>query len=202
MRRLLLALLLLVHTGLAAAGQSRITGRVTAVADGDTFTMLLPGNKQVKVRFHGIDCPEKKQDFGTRAREFTASHVFGKTVTVLVKDHDRYGRTVGLVILADGRSLQEELLINGLAWHYKRYDKTARFALLEADARRRKAGLWSMRSPVAPWDFRKNPKGGSMRAGQVRQADAGRSAPCGAITDAGRPCRRLVTGGGHCYQHT
>ncbi|HEY1006254.1 MAG TPA: thermonuclease family protein [Sphingobacteriaceae bacterium] len=203
MRKSLFAFFLLLVTSLAAVGQSSITGRVIAIADGDTFTMLVAGNRQVKVRFHGIDCPEKKQDFGTRAREFTAGLVFGETVTVRVKDVDRYGRTVGLVILAGGKSLQEELLKNGLAWHYKKYDKTPRFAFLEAEARRRKAGLWSMPNPVAPWDFRKNPNSGrSMRVIPNRRAEAGPSVPCGARTDAGKPCRRLVKGGGHCYQHT
>ncbi|MGL4402328.1 MAG: thermonuclease family protein [Fusobacteriaceae bacterium] len=35
------------------------TGKVTKVADGDTITVLTNG-KSVRVRFYGIDAPEKK----------------------------------------------------------------------------------------------------------------------------------------------
>lgn len=43
----------------------------------------------------------------------------------------RYGRTIGIVILPDGRILNEELLKAGLAWHYKHYDKSEKYAALE-----------------------------------------------------------------------
>ncbi len=36
-------------------------------------------------------------------------------------DRDRYGRTVGEVLLPDGRSLNHELVRAGLAWMYRRY---------------------------------------------------------------------------------
>ena len=35
-----------------------LTGRVVRVSDGDTFVLLVDGNKQVRVRLHGIDAPE------------------------------------------------------------------------------------------------------------------------------------------------
>lgn len=124
-------LLILLFTVSVCFCQEVITGRVVKLADGDTFTILVEGNKQVKVRFHGIDCPESKQDFGTRAKQFTSELVFSKTVNVQVKDVDRYGRTIGIVILPDGRILNEELLKAGLAWHYKHYDKSEKYAALE-----------------------------------------------------------------------
>ncbi len=79
------------------------TGRVVGVSDGDTITVLHNG-KGERIRLHGIDCPEKRQAFGNRAKQFTSTLVFGKTVTVQVVDRDRYGRTVGVVLLPDGRS--------------------------------------------------------------------------------------------------
>ncbi len=79
------------------------TGRVVGVADGDTITVLHNG-KGERIRLHGIDCPEKRQAFGNRAKQFTSTLVFGNTVTVQVMDRDRYGRTVGVVLLPDGRS--------------------------------------------------------------------------------------------------
>ena len=37
---------------------------------------------QIKVRPHGIDCPESGQDFGQRAKQFTSVSTFGQVVTV------------------------------------------------------------------------------------------------------------------------
>ena len=53
------------------------TGRVVGVSDGDTITVL-HNNYPERVRLYGIDCPEKRQVFGMRARQFTADQVFGK----------------------------------------------------------------------------------------------------------------------------
>ncbi len=50
------------------------TGRVVGVADGDTITVLHSG-KGERIRLHGIDCPEKRQAFGNRAKQFTAQQV-------------------------------------------------------------------------------------------------------------------------------
>jgi len=45
------------------------TGKVAGVSDGDTISVMR-GGKAVKVRLYGIDCPEKKQPYGTKARQF------------------------------------------------------------------------------------------------------------------------------------
>ncbi|MEJ6982402.1 thermonuclease family protein [Pedobacter sp. P351] len=111
-----------------------LTGKVVAVADGDTITILNSNFQQVKIRLHGIDCPEKSQDFGQKA---TSDLCYGKTVEVQALDTDRYGRTIGLVKLPDGKVLNKELLKAGLAWHYKHYDKSADFASLEETAKKK-----------------------------------------------------------------
>jgi len=67
------------------------------------------------VRLWGIDCPESHQAFGTRAKQFTSRLAFGREVEVVVRDTDRYGRTVDEVILPDGRSQNHELARAGLA---------------------------------------------------------------------------------------
>ncbi len=104
----------------APAVVQEFTGKVVGVSDGDTITVLHNG-KGERIRLHGIDCPEKRQAFGKRAKQFTSKLVFGKTVTVQFVDRDRYGRTVGVVLLPDGRSLNHELVRAGLAWMYRRY---------------------------------------------------------------------------------
>ena len=41
-----------------------VEGRVVGVSDGDTITVLDNSNTQRKIRFAGIDAPEKGQAFG------------------------------------------------------------------------------------------------------------------------------------------
>jgi hypothetical protein len=78
-------------------------------------------------------------------------------VTVQPRDIDRYGRTVALVVLPDGRTLNHELVRSGFAWWYQKYapaDTT--LEQLEAEARATRRGLWSQASPIPPWDWRKH----------------------------------------------
>lgn len=114
--------------------------KCVGVSDGDTITVLQVTKKEVKVRLYGIDCPEKKQAYGKRAKQFTSSLVFGNTVSVEVKDNDQYGRTVGIVYHGE-RCLNKELLSNGLAWIYTQYYKGDTWKKLEAEARDAKKGL-------------------------------------------------------------
>ena len=131
------------------------SGKVVGVSDGDTITVLR-NRTPIKVRLHGIDCPEIGQDFGSRAKAFTSELVFGQVVKVVPWDTDRYGRTVADVILADGRILNHELVRAGLAWWYRKYaPDIGTLAELEAAARDAKRGLWSQPNPVPPWEWRK-----------------------------------------------
>lgn len=101
------------------------SGKVVGVNDGDTIRVMHNGRAD-RVRLWGIDCPESHPAFGTSARQFTGDLAFGKEVKVLVRDVDRYGRTVGEVVLPDGRSLSRELVRAGLAWLYRHYARRDR----------------------------------------------------------------------------
>ena len=68
--------------------------KVIHITDGDTITVLNDSNKQIKIRLNGIDCPEKAQAYGNKAKQFTKDLVGGQTVTIQVYDTDRYGRTI------------------------------------------------------------------------------------------------------------
>jgi micrococcal nuclease len=149
--------------------------RVIGIKDGDTIELLKDG-KPLVVRLHGIDTPEKNQDFGTRARQFTSDLVFSKMVELEVASIDRYGRTVGIIRLADGRSLNEELVRAGLAWHYKAYSKDPALAALETEARLAKRGLWAGPTPSAPWDFRKGRRSLNQAAAAKAKALAAKKA--------------------------
>jgi endonuclease YncB( thermonuclease family) len=83
--------------------------------------------------------------------------VFGRQVIVHRKTIDRYGRTIGHV-LVDGRDVNLEMLEEGMAWHYKHFDHNARMAAAETTARDTGKGLWSEPQPVAPWEWRQRSK--------------------------------------------
>ena len=128
--------------------------RVIGVQDGDTLEVLRDG-RPVRVRLHGIDAPERRQPFGTRARQLVADLAFGRQVRVERLDTDRYGRLVGRVTLPDGRLLNLELVAAGLAWWYREYaPRDGTLAAMEERARRLKRGLWSDPRAVAPWLWR------------------------------------------------
>ena len=158
-------------TGVAAA---EFHGQVVGVTDGDTITVLHDGRPEV-VRLNGIDAPEKRQAFGERAKQFTASLAFGKTVSVRSRDRDRYGRTIGDVTLSDGKSLSQEMVRAGYAWWFRRYSADSRLANLEAQARAAHTGLWADPNPVPPWEWRRARRDRSSRRGRVtldrRQAE-------------------------------
>jgi endonuclease YncB( thermonuclease family) len=138
-----------------AKDKSAWSGLVVGVSDGDIITVLHEG-KGEKIRLYGIDTPEIGQTFGKRAKQFTSDMVYGKTVKVETRDKDPYGRAVGIVTV-DGKSLNESLIKNGLAWVDQKYCKAAfceDWLNLEIVARYGKTGLWSEPNPIPPWEFR------------------------------------------------
>lgn len=153
---------LLLFSSLASA--ETYTGRVVAVADGDTVTVLDNTNTQHKVRLAGIDAPEKKQAFGQVSKQNLSNLVFDKSVTIETTKRDRYQREIGKV-LVNGRDANLSQIETGLAWHYKQYaneqpaaDRQS-YAAAEVSAQQRRQGLWQDANPVPPWDFRHQKKG-------------------------------------------
>jgi len=59
--------------------------KVIHIADGDTITVLNDAKKQIKIRLNGIDCPEKAQAYGNKAKQFTKELVAGQAVPVCEK---------------------------------------------------------------------------------------------------------------------
>ena len=127
---------------------------VISISDGDTITVLLKDKTQQKVRFAEIDCPEKKQAFGTKAREELGKKIFGKHVDIDWTKKDRYGRIIGKVYL-NGRYINKEMIEEGWAWHYTEYSHSQEMADAQEYAKKNKLGLWADKHPIPPWDFRK-----------------------------------------------
>lgn len=134
----------------------QLVGECVYVYDGDTVLVDAAG-KKTKIRLYGIDAPELSQEFGDKSRALLSRLIEKKKVTVSVTGEDKYGRLIG-VVFVDGMDVNALMLKNGAAWHYKDYDKSTEYAELESLARKERLGLWSTRSIIAPWEYRKNNK--------------------------------------------
>ena len=136
-----------------------LRGRVVAIADGDTLTILDDEKTQHKIRLAGIDAPEKGQPFSQKAKENLSRLVFGQVVTIEGEKRDRYGRRVAKVLLHEVDA-GLELVKLGLAWHFKRYQREQNqsdrksYAEAEEKARAERLGLWADPSPVDPSEWR------------------------------------------------
>lgn len=128
-------------------------GIVIGISDGDTIIVLQEDKSEIKIRLEGIDCPEKKQAYGDKAKDATASLCFKKNVRIEKTGVDRYGRTLAFVYVGD-ICINKELIRQGMAWHYKKYNSDPELAKCEEEARKNKVGLWKQDNPQAPWDFR------------------------------------------------
>jgi endonuclease YncB( thermonuclease family) len=99
---LLCFLLIVVRHGMAAD----FTGEVIRVLDGDTIEVLHEKNPE-RIRLDGIDCPEKGQAFGQKAKQATSSLLFGKEVRIESHGRDKHRRTLGTVFDGDLNVNQE-----------------------------------------------------------------------------------------------
>lgn len=154
--------LLAASASLHALGAT-IVGRVVAIADGDTITVLDGSRVQHKIRLAGIDAPEKKQAFGQASKESLSQLAYGRQAVVIWEKTDRYNRVVGKVMISDSDVCLEQVR-RGMAWHYVKYAKeqpaedAREYATSEIKARRENLGLWREARPVPPWDWRAEKK--------------------------------------------
>jgi endonuclease YncB( thermonuclease family) len=144
----------------ALAHAHEIDGRVVAVQDGDTVTILDAAQVQRRIRIAGIDAPEKGQAFGEAAKQSLARLVHGRRVEARCPKRDRYGREVCSVYLG-ARDVGLEQVRSGYAWWYREYareqtpDDRASYEAAESDARQARRGLWHDPAPQAPATFRR-----------------------------------------------
>ena len=126
---------------------------MVGVADGDTLTFLDNNKGLTKIRLHQIDAPEKKQDFGQRAKQSLSDLTYGKQVRFEVFDTDKYGRTVGK-IWVNGQDVNLEQVKRGMAWASAKPSTDSRYFDAEKDARLARRGIWSEDGAVPPWEYR------------------------------------------------
>lgn len=139
-----------------------LPAKVIKISDGDTIMVLTEDKRVVRVRLFGVDTPEKGQERGKQAADFTKSIAALQNVDVQEMGVDRYGRLDGKVTLPDGKILNAELVTNGWAWVYRDYCKAA-WEKLEAQARAKRVGLWQDKNPQAPWEWRREQREGGQK---------------------------------------
>lgn len=160
----LTAFLILINFAVLTSAQSSkeytLKAEVVGVVDGDTITVMDKSARQITVRLAGIDAPEKQQDFGDVAKSKLTELIYGKKVAVIVYKQDRYGRSVGKILI-DGKDINLLMVELGLAWQYKEYEdeqpETDQQIYANADKKARDGlyGLWKQSNAVKPSDFRK-----------------------------------------------
>lgn len=162
MKRFIICLFLLSFFAVTSQSSKKenniLNGKVTAITDGDTFKLLTQDSTLIKVRLANIDCPERKQPFSSRAKQFVSEAIFGDYIKIHVLKKDRYGRFIANVMYSDSLNLSYQLVNHGLAWHYVQYSKDNKLQAMEDLARKNKIGLWSDPNAIAPWQWRANKK--------------------------------------------
>jgi len=143
--------------------------QVIRVSDGDTIAVR-QGEREMKIRFCGIDAPETKhgkqpgQPLGTESKanlQRLVDEVEGK-VSVVSIESDRYGRTVAEVFSSKNgleKNFNDEQLSSGLAMVYPSFIKKCPnsdvFIRAEEIAKNKRLGVWGDSSSIPPWNFRK-----------------------------------------------
>ena len=137
-----------------------------SIYDGDTLRVRRD-EEELKIRFCGIDAPEKKMPMGIESRDHLRSLVDisnGKVLLVPI-EQDRYGRTVAELYVKDSDdtaiNLNVQMVRDGYAWHYERYSGNCpirdEFAIAQELAQKEGLGIWKG-NPEPPWEFRKKAK--------------------------------------------
>lgn len=125
---------------------------VTQCTDGDTLVL----DTGQRVRLAGVDTPEKgskdipPQYYAREAQRFTCERTQKQRVKVIPlpgASRDRYQRLVAEIILPDGRSLNEQLLRQGMAAFYAHKNLpgqlVSRLKKAQEKALDERAGCWA-----------------------------------------------------------
>lgn len=134
-----------------------LSATVTRIIDGDTFEIVTSNQQTYKVRMNAIDCPERKQPYYQQAKNKLAAYIFGRVVQINWASKDRNQRILGDVYFKNNY-INQQLIADGLAWHFKRYNNNPQLAAVEDKAKQEKKGIWQEANPVAPWLYRQQRK--------------------------------------------
>ena len=130
---------------------------VYRIIDGDSFEGRANG-ETYRIRLFGIDAPEKGQDFYQKSKDRLGQLCKAGPITIKIRNKDYFGRWVADASTPTGIYINQYMVKEGLAWHFTKYSKDPTLKKLERDARDAQIGIWSIKDPVAPWEYRKNKK--------------------------------------------
>lgn len=134
-----------------------LAASVTRIIDGDTVDVRLESGKGDRVRFIGVDTPERGRPYSSEATSYTSKNLAGASIFLEldVEQRDRYGRLLAYVWLAQPSSGSEaevrtamhnaRLLLDGFAQlltvppNVRYVDMFKRF---QQEAREASRGLW------------------------------------------------------------
>ena len=132
-----------------------LTG-IPRIVDGDTIHL-----NGTKIRLHGIDTPEMRQECIDQAGE---SYRCGEAATAALRAligsqpvrcegsaYDRYKRLIA-ICYSGSVNLNKEMVKLGWALSYRKYSKD--YVVVEAEAQEAKLGLWAGEFDK-PWDWRR-----------------------------------------------
>ena len=109
-----------------------------SIIDGDTIKI-----KNEKIRFGGIDTPEKNQTGHEFSKQKLKEKIAKNIVTcVREKNKDYWGRTVAECFVK-GESISSFMVKNGYACDYVKYSKK-KYAKDQKNAKTKKLGIWKM----------------------------------------------------------
>jgi endonuclease YncB( thermonuclease family) len=142
----------------------RLSGTVERVLDGDTLRLGTGAQRGRTVRLASVDAPEADapgrpgQPFAQDSRRMLADLVQGRRVAAACYETDAYGRDICEVQLADGSSVNREMVRAGMAWANMegrgKYLRDPALRAVQHEARSAHRGLWSQPDPVEPWRWR------------------------------------------------
>ncbi|MFM2429941.1 MAG: hypothetical protein RLZZ511_1154 [Cyanobacteriota bacterium] len=136
---------------------------ILTVGDGDTLRVRQGNSAPLTVRLACVDAPEMSQaPYGPAASQRLKQLLpVGQTVTLNVRDTDRYGRKVA-EISRSGRSINLQMVREGQAVVYRSYLRNCSAPLqtellqAEAKAQQQRLGFWQQNNPVLPEIYRRN----------------------------------------------
>ena len=133
------------------------TYKVVSIIDGDTIVVLSMEKKEIKIRLAEIDCPEKNQPYGPQAKQVLTNKLLNKQIKVVILKKDRYNRSICKIYL-NNHYINQEMIEEGLAWHYTQYSHSKELKNSEDNAKKNRIGLWKDKNPIPPWEFRHDPQ--------------------------------------------
>ena len=127
---------------------------VVKIIDGDTYKVLCK-KRVLTVRLANVDAPELKQNFGVNSKEKVETILLGKIVLMDSLGVDKYNRII-VDVRINGKALDSILLVNGWAWHYKKYNSSKVLENYQQKAMQDHLGLWKcgVKGVCPPWVFR------------------------------------------------